>query len=94
MADPSQMNMVRISQKAGGSVFCEPVFHYPALPGEETSRQKMLEVLADEIGDGVWRLALVVAEPATFQTPPFLSGSGPSLPSWNYGQSSSGRRCL
>ena len=53
----------------------------------------MLEVLADEIGDGVWRLALVVAEPATFQTPPFLSGSGPSLPSWNYGQSSSGRRC-
>ena len=62
MADPSQMNMVRISQKAGGSVFCEPVFRYPSLPGEETSRQKMLEVLADEIGDGVWRLALVVAE--------------------------------
>ncbi|CAL1170886.1 unnamed protein product [Cladocopium goreaui] len=44
---------------AGGSVFCEPVFRYPSLPGEETSRQKMLEVLADEIGDGVWRLALV-----------------------------------
>eukprot|EP00435_Cladocopium_sp_Y103_P032189 s729_g8.t1 len=41
---------------------------------EESSRRKMLEVLADEIGEGVWRLALIVSPPLTFQTTPFLSG--------------------
>ena len=47
----------------------EQILRYPCGPGEENSRQKMLEVLADEIGDGVWRLALAVA---TFQSSPIF----------------------